>query len=261
MKIYPQPFATASERRLIQKRREHRTAMRNGPFFIDAPKSGKRDLSSFNAFEDQASFINKRAKRTRGLPNLKKLPIGTYRLGEKPSAFVWIMPSYFPFLFSEKSPTRERRKEGLKQGILNLMSHVHHPTDTQIYQPRKTVPGFFPPELHDVITTTTSTGDPLDPQQPPKRNLDWLKKKRIDKLAQFDENGAQNDDENDDNDDVPKDDENNGEDDVEEPQDDDFSEDDDDLGNDYNAEKYFDDGEDGDGDDGGGDEGGGEDAW
>ncbi|KAF1821285.1 uncharacterized protein K489DRAFT_382329 [Dissoconium aciculare CBS 342.82] len=198
MKIYPQPSATASERRLIQKRREHRTAMRNGPFFIDAPKSGKRDLSSFNAFEDQASFINKRAKRTRGLPNLKKLPI---------------------------------------------------------------VPGFFPPELHDVITTTTSTGDPLDPQQPPKRNLDWLKKKRIDKLAQFDENGAQNDDDNDDNDDVPKDDENNGEDDVEEPQDDDFSEDDDDLGNDYNAEKYFDDGEDGDGDDGGGDEGGGEDAW
>jgi DNA-directed RNA polymerase III subunit RPC7 len=77
MKIYPQPPATASERRLIQKRREHRTAMRNGPFFIDAPKTGKRDPSAFDVFEDQASYSNKRAKRSRGLPNLKKLPIGT----------------------------------------------------------------------------------------------------------------------------------------------------------------------------------------
>lgn len=53
--------------------------MRSGPFFIDAPTTGKRDLSSFNAFEDQATFGNRRAKRQRGLPNLKVLPIGKQR--------------------------------------------------------------------------------------------------------------------------------------------------------------------------------------
>lgn len=50
--------------------------MRSGPFFIDTPKTGKRDPADFNAFEDVATYSNKRAKRTGGLPNLKKAPIG-----------------------------------------------------------------------------------------------------------------------------------------------------------------------------------------
>lgn len=76
MRIFVQPPPSAYERRLLQKRREHRVAMRNGPFFVDAPTTGKREASSFNAFEDQATYGNRRAKRRRGLPNLKEVPIG-----------------------------------------------------------------------------------------------------------------------------------------------------------------------------------------
>ena len=75
MKIYNAPPPTAAEKRLVGFYRAHRTAERNGPFFMDSA-TGKRNLAEFNAFEDVATYSNKRTKRVGGLPNLKKLPIG-----------------------------------------------------------------------------------------------------------------------------------------------------------------------------------------
>ena len=70
------PPATEKEKKEVNFWRQHRAAMRNGPFFIDTPVTGKRDLSTFNAFEDAATYGNKRTKRAGGLPNLKQVPIG-----------------------------------------------------------------------------------------------------------------------------------------------------------------------------------------
>lgn len=76
MTVQLPPPPTEKEKREVNAWRKHREAMRNGPFFIDTPLTGKRDLSTFNAFEDAATYGNKRTKRVGGLPNLKKLPIG-----------------------------------------------------------------------------------------------------------------------------------------------------------------------------------------
>lgn len=118
-----------------------------------------------------------------------------------------------------------------------------------------TVKELLPRELWDIVSDGEEDDDETAP--PVKKNLDFLKKKRLDKLARFDDNADADgaaDVDADDADEREADDE----DQVEIPEDDDFSEDDDDLGNDYNAEKYFDDGDgaDDDGDDAGGDE-----AW
>lgn len=111
----------------------------------------------------------------------------------------------------------------------------------------------LPPELSHFVT---DGDDPTVVSQARAKNLAFLKKKRIDKLAQFDE-GADIDAGADDDEDEAKDGDGDGEDGVEAPSDDNFSEDDSEMGDDYNAEKYFDDGEDDD-DGGGGEEGGGE---
>ncbi|PIA97597.1 hypothetical protein CB0940_06289 [Cercospora beticola] len=190
MKVYLAPPPTDREKKLVSYFRQHRNAMRNGPFFMDGPTSGKRNAAEFNAFEDVPSYANKRIRRTGGMPNLKKLPI---------------------------------------------------------------VKELLPRELWDVI----SDGEEKEDGEAPKKNLNFLKKKRLDKLAQFDDDVDETADKDDD--DEMNENEDGGEDDVEELRDDDFSEDDDDLGNDYNAEQYFDNGDDID-DEGDGD-GGGEDAW
>ncbi|GIZ37533.1 hypothetical protein CKM354_000097800 [Cercospora kikuchii] len=189
MKVYLAPPPTDREKKLVGYFRQHRNAMRNGPFFMDGPTSGKRNAAEFNAFEDVPSYANKRIRRTGGMPNLKKLPI---------------------------------------------------------------VKELLPRELWDVI----SDGEEKEDGEAPKKNLNFLKKKRLDKLAQFDDDVDETADKDDD--DELNENEGGGEDDVEELRDDDFSEDDDDLGNDYNAEQYFDNGDDID-DEGDGD-GGGEDA-
>ncbi|EME41440.1 hypothetical protein DOTSEDRAFT_55261 [Dothistroma septosporum NZE10] len=191
MQVDLPPPPNEKEKREVNAWRQHRAAMRNGPFFMDTPLTGKRDLATFNAFEDAATYGNKRTKRTGGLPNLKHLPI---------------------------------------------------------------VKECLPKELWDVVGDDEDGGEDAEA---PRKNLAFLKKKRLDKLAQFDD-GADIDAVNVDDDDEQANQDEDGGDGVEIPEDDDFSEDDDDLGNDYNAEKYFDDG---DGVDDDGDDGGGEDAW
>lgn len=186
MAVHQAPDPTAEEKKLVNIYRKHRTAMRNGPFFIDSPKTGKRDAAEFNAFEDVATYGNKRAKRSGGLPNLKKVPI---------------------------------------------------------------IKEFLPRQLWDVFADgEEQNGDST------KKDLTFLKKRRLDKLAQFDEGADVQVAEDEDANDEDVDDEDR----VEIPEDDDFSEDESDLGNDYNAEKYFDDG---DGVDDDGDEAGGDEAW
>lgn len=76
MKTFHAPLPTAAEKRLVGFYRAHRTAERNGPYFMESANAGRRNLAEFNAFEDVATYSNKRAKRTGGLPDLKKLPIG-----------------------------------------------------------------------------------------------------------------------------------------------------------------------------------------
>lgn len=199
----------------MNKWREHRTAMRHGPLFIDVPKTGKRDLAEFNAFEDVASYNSKKVKRTGGLPNLRKVPIGRHLSPPLPNTTA-ALPSNFT-----------------------------------------TVKELLPRELWDIVSDGEEGADNVEST---KKNLAFLKKRQLDKLAQFDE-GADADptaDAKDADDEVNEADEE-GEDGIEEPQDDEFSEDEDDEGNDYNAEKYFDDGDgvDDDGDDGGAND----DAW
>jgi DNA-directed RNA polymerase III subunit RPC7 len=111
----------------------------------------------------------------------------------------------------------------------------------------------LPPELHGLVT---DGDDPTVVSEARAKKLAFLKKSRIDKLAQFDE-GADVDAAEDDDDDA-KDGDGDGEDDIEEASDNNFSDDDSDMADDYNAENYFENGEDDD-DGGGGDEGGGED--
>ncbi|EMF11135.1 uncharacterized protein SEPMUDRAFT_150147 [Sphaerulina musiva SO2202] len=197
MNIFHAPPPTAREKRLVSALREYRNAARNGPYFIDSPAAGKRDLAEFNAFEDVATYSNKRAKPTGGLPNLKKLPI---------------------------------------------------------------VKSLLPRELWDLCDDDDEENGTTEGEAP-KKNLNFLKKKRLDKLAQFDDDADDAAAADKDDDDEVNENEDGGEDEVEELRDDDFSEDDDDLGNDYNAEKYFDDGDGADDDGDGGDGGGGEDAW
>jgi DNA-directed RNA polymerase III subunit RPC7 len=118
----------------------------------------------------------------------------------------------------------------------------------------------LPEELRDVVSDfdPNKTNDATDSAGvSAKKNVAFLKKRRIDKLARFDESadldaaGAdKDDDEVDENDD--------GGEDIADMEDDHYTEDEEDLDNDYNGEKYFDDGDDI--DDDGGDEGG-EDAW
>ncbi|KAF2167021.1 hypothetical protein M409DRAFT_22460 [Zasmidium cellare ATCC 36951] len=192
--VYKYIPGIAHEKRLVSKWREHRSAMRNGPLFIDVATTGKRDLAEFNAFEDIATYSSKKAKRAGGLPNLKKVPI---------------------------------------------------------------VKDLLPRELWDVVSDGEEGGDNPDAT---KKNLAFLKKRKLDKLAQFDE-GADGDaaaDAKDADDEVNEADQE-GEDGVEELQDDDYEEDEDDLGNDYNGEQYFDNGDDA--DDDGDDGGANEDAW
>ncbi|CAK3819508.1 hypothetical protein DOTSEDRAFT_55261 [Lecanosticta acicola] len=184
------PLVTEQERELINIYREHNAAMRNGPLFVDEPKTGKRDAAEYNAFEEVQSYGNKKVKRGDGLPNLKKVPI---------------------------------------------------------------VKDALPRELWDLVSDGE---EDEEGGKSTKKNLDFLRKKRLDKLAQFDD-GADVE-RTADNDDDEGEEQADEEDQVELPEDDDFSEDDDDLGNDYNAEKYFDDGDGGDDD---GDDAGGDDAW
>lgn len=113
----------------------------------------------------------------------------------------------------------------------------------------------LPLELHDLVT---DGDDPTVVSEARAKKLAFLKKNRIDKLAQFDE-GADVDPSADDDEDDAKDGNGDGEDEVEVDSDNNFSEDDSDMGDDYNAEKYFDDGEAD--DDGGGDDGGGGEEW
>lgn len=118
-----------------------------------------------------------------------------------------------------------------------------------------TVKELLPRELWDVVSDGEEGGDSTENT---KKNLAFLKKRQLDKLAQFDDGadadaGADKDDEE-----INEADEE-GEDAVEELQDDAFSEDEDDEFNDYNGEQYFDNG---DGiDDDGGDGDAAEDAW
>ncbi|KAM3421776.1 hypothetical protein BST61_g2154 [Cercospora zeina] len=76
MKVYLAPPPTDREKKLVGYFRQHRNAMRNGPFFMDGATTGKRNAAEFNAFEDVPTYGNKRIKRAGGMPNLKKLPIG-----------------------------------------------------------------------------------------------------------------------------------------------------------------------------------------
>ncbi|KXT09757.1 hypothetical protein AC579_9326 [Pseudocercospora musae] len=195
MKVRQPPPPSAWERQRVADYRELRRLRREGSFFIDNPKTGKRNPAEFNAFEDQPTFNNKKQKRSTGLPNLKK----TVMLRE-----------FLPDELKDLAPSDDEEEEARQTRVQSQMSQI--------------------------------------------------KKKRVDKLARFDEGGDDDavaadkvdDDEADEN-------EERDEDGIDIPEDDDFSEDEDDLGNDYNAEKYFDDG---DGiDDEGGDDGGGEDAW
>jgi hypothetical protein len=65
------------ERRLVQHTREITEDRRNGPFFL-GDAIGKRDASTFNAFEDVNSYSNMRAKRIKsGRPDLENVPIST----------------------------------------------------------------------------------------------------------------------------------------------------------------------------------------
>lgn len=70
------PPPTAREKKMVNKWREHQTALRNGPLFINATAGSKRDASEYNAFEETKTYGNKKAKRGDGLPDLKKVPIG-----------------------------------------------------------------------------------------------------------------------------------------------------------------------------------------
>lgn len=117
-----------------------------------------------------------------------------------------------------------------------------------------TVKEMLPRELWDVVSDGEEGDDNPDSG---KKNLAFLKKKRLDKLAQFDE-GAELEAGADADDDAANEAKEDDDDEPEVPVDDDFSESDDDLANDYNAEKYFDDG---DGIDDDVDDAGGEDAW
>lgn len=120
-----------------------------------------------------------------------------------------------------------------------------------------TVKDLLPRELWDIVSDGEEGGDSADTT---KKNLAFLKKRKLDKLAQFDE-AADADvgaDAKDAEDDVNEADQE-GEDGVEELQDDDYSEDEDDEANDYNGEQYFDNGDDA--DDDGDDGGANEDAW
>lgn len=114
----------------------------------------------------------------------------------------------------------------------------------------------FPKDCQDYITGQAQE----DVEAVQKRKRAQLKKKRLDRLAQLDDD-ADVDGAAGDNDDVADDDDDeNGEDDgIGALQDDDFDEGDDDLGNDYNAEQYFENGEGA--DDDAGDDGGGADEW
>lgn len=203
----PQP-PTAHEKRLVANFRKHRHNMRTGPMFSATPKADKRDPAEFNAFEDVATFSNKRTKLNEGWPDMTKVPLG--------GSFVLtsILRKTWPLILTA-------------------------------------VKELIPEELWDIYGDQAEDGDGTTA---PKKSLDFLKKKRLDRLAKFDENADTVPAGDDDSDNEAADDE----DQVELPQDDDFSEDDDDLGNDYNAEKYFDDG---DGVDDDGDDAGGDDAW
>lgn len=117
---------------------------------------------------------------------------------------------------------------------------------------------FLPKELWDAVNDGEEEGGG---EATKKMDLDFLKKRRLDRLAQFDEGaegdvvaGAGDDDDEEDANPNKKDDEDGDE----VPKDDDFSENDSDFGNDYNAEKYFDDG---DGADDDGDGPADEEAW
>ncbi|CZT15750.1 uncharacterized protein RCC_01584 [Ramularia collo-cygni] len=192
MNVHMAPSATTFEKKLVQIMRETNEDRRNSPFYL-GDATGKRDASTFNAFEDVNTFSYKKAKRLHSeKPDLDNVPL-----------------------------IRE----------------------------------ILPPELAHFAT---DGDDPTVVSEARAKNLAFLKKKRIDKLARFDE-GADADAPADDDDDDDDKDGDGDEDGVEAPSDNDFSEDDSDMGDDYNAEKYFDDGE-GD-DDGGGEEGGGGDDW
>lgn len=111
----------------------------------------------------------------------------------------------------------------------------------------KLLKDFQPKEMWEVIGVT----DEDDPNQP-KKKLALSTKKNLDKLAKFDDDVEDRGgvaDANDDEDEAPVDED--ADEGVEVPRDDDFKEDADDVDDDYNAEQYFDAG-DQDFDDGGG---------
>ena len=70
------PPLTKEELEWVDIWRKNRATCRNGPYFMDESKTEKRDAAHFNAFEDNASYGNKRVKRSNALPNLKKVPFG-----------------------------------------------------------------------------------------------------------------------------------------------------------------------------------------
>jgi DNA-directed RNA polymerase III subunit RPC7 len=134
--------------------------------------------------------------------------------------------------------------------------NVHHKTTHTSKLTFSAVKELLPEELWSVVDDGEEAAEGT---VAPKKNLAFLKKRRLDKLARFDD-GAEVDLTADADDDDDKNGDDEGADAPEELEDDDFTEDDDDLGDDYNAEKYFSGGENNE-DDGGGDDGGGEDPW
>lgn len=77
MNVHMAKPASAYEKRLVQLTRETNEDRRNGPFYL-GDATGKRDASTFNAFEDVDSFSNKRAKRIRSQkPDLDNVPLST----------------------------------------------------------------------------------------------------------------------------------------------------------------------------------------
>lgn len=77
MNVHMAPPATAHEKRLVQLTREINEDRRNSPFFL-GDATGKRDASTFNAFEDVNTFSHKRAKRIHSeKPDLDNVPLST----------------------------------------------------------------------------------------------------------------------------------------------------------------------------------------
>lgn len=88
MNVHMAPPATAYEKQLVQHTREINEARRNSPFFL-GDATGKRDASTFNAFEDINSYTNKKARRIHSeKPDLDNVPLSIYStLSDSPDSF------------------------------------------------------------------------------------------------------------------------------------------------------------------------------